>query len=109
MEIIKPYLGKIEDSPVFLNNGKFGWYLNHGGKLYSVPESFQSKQIDLKTAQKIIDWKEAHPTPSKPPTIEQLNSYEKAKSKSKIESYDETPEEECDKEFSRFLKLKKMG
>ena len=52
MELIKPYLGKIEDSPVFLNNGKFGWYLNHGGKLYSVPESFQSKKFDLNTAKK---------------------------------------------------------
>ena len=43
MEIIKPFLEKIADTPVFLNNGEFGWYLNHGGKLYSVPESFQSK------------------------------------------------------------------
>jgi hypothetical protein len=45
MENIKPYLGKIEDSPVFLNNGKFGWYLNYNDKLYSVPEAFQSKKL----------------------------------------------------------------
>ena len=53
MENIKPYLGKIEDTACFLNNGKYGWYLNYNDKLYSVPESFQSKKFDLKTAQKL--------------------------------------------------------
>ena len=105
MENIKPYLGKIEDSPVFLNNGKFGWYLNYQGKLYSVPEPFQSKKFDLKTAKKIIDWKEAHPTPSKPPTIEQLDSYEKAKSKKESDDESDVSEEEVKK----FLKFKKKG
>ena len=45
MENIKPYVRKIEDSPVFLNSGKYGWYLNYNDKLYSVPESFQSKKL----------------------------------------------------------------
>ena len=54
MENIKPYLGKIEDTACFLNNGKYGWYLNYNDKLYSVPESFQSKKIDIKLLKKIL-------------------------------------------------------
>ena len=76
MENIKPYLGKIEDTACFLNNGKYGWYLNYNDKLYSVPESFQSKKFDIQTAKKIIDWKNAHPSPTKPPTIAQLDAFE---------------------------------
>ena len=29
MEVINPYLGKYSGSSVFLNNGKYGFYLNH--------------------------------------------------------------------------------
>ena len=106
MENIKPYLGKIEDTACFLNNGKYGWYLNYNDKLYSVPESFQSKKFDLKTAQKIITWKDAHPSPTKPPTIGELDAFEKAKAKSKKESDDESEE---DKHLSKYAKLKKKG
>ena len=104
MENIKPYLGKIEETPVFLNNGKYGWYLNYNDKLYSVPESFQSKKFDIKSAKKIIDWKDAHPSPTKPPTIGELDAFEKAKSKK--ESDDESEE---DKHLSKYAKLKKKG
>jgi len=45
METVKAFLGRIEDTPVFLNNGKYGWYLNYNDTLYSVPESFQSKKL----------------------------------------------------------------
>jgi hypothetical protein len=105
MENIKPYLGKIEDSTVFLNNGKYGWYLNYNDTLYSIPKCFQSKDFDLKTAQKIITWKDAHPTPSKIPNIAQLDAFEKAK-KAKKESDDESEE---DKNLSMYSKLKKKG
>jgi topoisomerase IA-like protein len=106
MENIKPYLGKIEDSPVFLNNGKYGWYLNYNDTLYSIPKCFQSKDFDLKTAQKIITWKNAHPTPSsKIPNIAQLDAFEKAK-KAKKQSDDESEE---DKNLSMYSKLKKKG
>ena len=106
MENIKPYLGKIEETPVFLNNGKYGWYLNYNDKLYSVSESFQSKKFDIKSAKKIIDWKDAHPSPTKPPTIGELDAFEKAKAKSKKESDDESEE---DKHLSKYAKLKKKG
>jgi len=106
MENIKPYLGKIEENPVFLNNGKYGWYLNYNDKLYSVPESFQSKKFNLASAIKIINWKDAHPSPTKPPTIGELDAFEKAKAKSKKESDDESEE---DKHLSKYAKLKKKG
>ena len=106
MENINPYVGKIEENPVFLNNGKYGWYLNYNDKLYSVPESFQSKKFDIKSAKKIIDWKDAHPSPTKPPTIGELDAFEKAKAKSKKESDDESEE---DKHLSKYAKLKKKG
>ena len=105
METIKTFFGKIEDSPVFLNNGKFGWYLNYNDKLYSVPEPFQSKKFDIKTAKKIIDWKDAHPPPTKPPTIAQVDAYEKAKTK-----YEKDNESDVsDEEIKKFLKFKKKG
>ena len=80
--------------------------MNYQGKLYSVPESFQSKKFDIKSAKKIIDWKDAHPSPTKPPTIGELDAFEKAKAKSKKESDDESEE---DKHLSKYAKLKKKG
>ena len=41
MEVIKPFLGSYMESPLFLNNGKYGWYLNHNNKLYGVPKCFE--------------------------------------------------------------------
>ena len=58
MEIISPYLGKFEEESIFLNNGKFGYYLNHNKKLYSVPQCFQKPTFKLKDAVKIIKYKQ---------------------------------------------------
>ena len=51
------FLGKHNDTPVFLNMGKYGFYLNFDDKLYSVPECFQDKKFKLESAIKIIDYK----------------------------------------------------
>ncbi len=56
MEILNPYIGKYEQSSVFLNNGKHGPYLNYKNKLYSVPVCFQ-KKFNLESAIKIIEYK----------------------------------------------------
>ena len=45
MEVINPYLGKFSGSSVFLNNGKYGFYLNHNNRLYCVPQCFQKTKI----------------------------------------------------------------
>ena len=58
MENIKlGYLGKHNDTAVFLNMGKYGFYLNFDDKLYSVPACFQNDKFNLESAIKIIDYK----------------------------------------------------
>ena len=58
METLKPYIGSYMDSSIFLNNGKYGWYLNHDKKLYNVPKCFQKKpDFGLQDAIKIIEYK----------------------------------------------------
>jgi topoisomerase IA-like protein len=54
----KPYLGRHNDVPVYLNAGRFGPYLNYNGKLYSVSKCFQNDKFNLKTAIKIITFNE---------------------------------------------------
>jgi len=58
METLKPYIGSYMDSSVFLNNGKYGWYLNHDKKLYGVPQCFQKPTLKLDDAIKIIKYKQ---------------------------------------------------
>jgi hypothetical protein len=57
MEILNPYIGKYEQSSVFLNSGKHGPNLNYKDKLYSVPLCFQKPKFGLNDAIKIIDYK----------------------------------------------------
>ena len=51
------FLGKHNETSVFLNMGKFGYYLNFDDKLYSVPACFQDKKFNLESAIKIIEYK----------------------------------------------------
>ena len=51
------FLGKHNDTAVFLNMGKYGFYLNFDDKLYSVPACFQTDKFNLEAAIKIIDYK----------------------------------------------------
>jgi len=57
METLNAYLGKFEGESIFLNNGKFSYYLNHNKKLYSVPQCFQKPTFKLKDAVKIIEYR----------------------------------------------------
>jgi len=57
METLKPYIGSYMDTSVFLNSGKYGWYLNHDKKLYGVPQCFQKPDFGLQDAIKIIEYK----------------------------------------------------
>ena len=52
--IILGQLGKHNASPIFLNMGKYGYYLNYDDKLYSVPVCFQNNKFNLESAIKII-------------------------------------------------------
>ena len=51
MEVIKPYIGKYDCCSVFLNSGKYGYYLNYKDGLYSVP------RFKIDDAIKIIEYK----------------------------------------------------
>ena len=58
MENIKlGYLGKHNETSVYLNMGKYGFYLNYDEKLYSVPACFQNDKFNLESAIKIIEYK----------------------------------------------------
>ena len=51
------FLGKHNDTPIYLNMGKYGFYLNFDDKLYSVPACFQTDKFNLESAIKIIEYK----------------------------------------------------
>ena len=48
------FLGKHNDMPVFLNMGKYGFYLNYDEKLYSVPACFQNDKLIYKQEYKLL-------------------------------------------------------
>ena len=50
------------DSSIYLNNGKYGQYLNHNKRLCSVPQCFQKPIFNLKGAIKIIKYKASRRT-----------------------------------------------
>ena len=52
----KAFLGKHENIPIFLNNSKYGPFLNYDGILYGVPKCFQTNKFNLKSAIKIITY-----------------------------------------------------
>jgi topoisomerase IA-like protein len=51
------FLGKHNETSVFLNMGKYGFYLNFNDKLFSVPAVFQTDKFNLESAIKIIEYK----------------------------------------------------
>ena len=53
-----PFLGSYMESPLFLNNGKYGWYLNRNHKLYGVPKCFEKPTFNIDDAIKIIEYKQ---------------------------------------------------
>ncbi len=57
MESKLGFLGKHNETSVFLNMGKYGFYLNFDDKWYSVPECFKTDKFNLESAIKIIDYK----------------------------------------------------
>ena len=58
MESVKlGYLGKHNDTSIFFNLGKYGYFLNYNEALYSVPTCFQNDKFNLESAIKIIEYK----------------------------------------------------
>ena len=57
MESESKVLGKINKKKCYLNNGKYGHYLNHDGKNYKVPEWFPVDKFDVDIAERLIEYK----------------------------------------------------
>ena len=52
------FLGKIEKSGCYVNNGKYGYFLTCGKKNYKIPEWLEPEEITLDMAQRLIAYKQ---------------------------------------------------
>ncbi len=57
MESDNIVIGKINKKKCYLNNGKYGHYLNHDSKNYKVPEWFPVDKFDIDVAERLIEYK----------------------------------------------------
>jgi len=51
------FLGKIEKSGCYVNNGKYGYFLTCGKKNYKIPEWLEPEEITLDMAKRLIAYK----------------------------------------------------
>ena len=89
--------------PVFINNGKYGWNLNHNNKLYGVPKCFQKPKFILDDAIKIIDFKNKMKE-------QQIENRKDFKEENIIEKLDREPKGASDDEddIVKIIKSKKL-
>ncbi len=52
------FLGKIEKSGCFVNNGKYGYFLTCGKKNYKIPEWLKPEEVSLDIAKRLIAYKQ---------------------------------------------------
>ena len=52
------FLGKIEKSGCYINNGKYGYFLTCGRKNYKIPEWLEPEEITLDMAKRLIAYKQ---------------------------------------------------
>jgi len=50
-------LGKHDKKSVYLNHGKYGYFLNYNKINYKIPEWLPIEKIDLEIASKLIEYK----------------------------------------------------
>jgi len=78
MESESTVLGKINKKKVYLNNGKYGHYLNHDSKNYKVPEWMPVDKLDIDIAERLIEYKK-----NCPPNGVKQNQQAKTKARAK--------------------------
>ena len=78
-------IGKINKKKCYLNNGKYGHYLNHDGKNYKVPEWFPVDKFDVDIAERLIEYKKK---------ISEMYCDESSSKKNKPTKKDESESEE---------------
>jgi topoisomerase IA-like protein len=85
------FLGKIEKSGCYVNNGKYGYFLTCGKKNYKIPEWLNPDEVTLDMAKRLIVYKQK--------ISEQW--LEKKNSNSKDESDDESSESSIVKKLTK--------
>ena len=85
------FLGKIEKSGCYVNNGKYGYFLTCGKKNYKIPEWLEPEEITLDMAKRLIEYKQ------------KISEQWLEKSTNK-ESDNETSEEPVVKKLTKYIK-----
>ena len=85
------FLGKIEKSGCYVNNGKYGYFLTCGKKNYKIPEWLNPDEVTLDMAKRLIAYK-------------QKIAEEWQEKKNKDTSDNETSEEPVVKRLTKFIK-----
>ena len=88
------FLGKIEKSGCYVNNGKYGYFLTCQKRNYKLPEFLLPEEVTLDMAKRLIAYKQKI-------SEEWL---EKKNKESKNESDNETSEEPVVKRLTKFIK-----
>jgi topoisomerase IA-like protein len=88
------FLGKIEKSGCYVNNGKYGYFLTCGKKNYKIPEWLNPDEVTLDMAKRLIAYKQKI-------SEEWL---EKKNNESKNESDDESSEDPVVKKLTKNIK-----
>ena len=52
------FLGKIEKSGCYVNNGKYGYFITHQKKNYKLPEFLLPEEVTIEMAKRIIAYKQ---------------------------------------------------
>jgi topoisomerase IA-like protein len=52
------FLGKIEKSGCYVNNGKYGYFLTCGKKNYKIPEWLNHDEVTIEMAKRLIAYKQ---------------------------------------------------
>ena len=89
------FLGKIEKSGCYVNNGKYGYFLTCGKKNYKIPEWLNPDEVNLDMAKRLIAYKQK---------ISEEWLEKKNKENKNDQSDNETSEEPLVKRFTKFIK-----
>ena len=89
------FLGKIEKSGCYVNNGKYGYFLTCGKKNYKIPEYLLPEEVTLDMAKRLIAYKQK---------ISEEWLEKKNKENKNDQSDNETSEEPFVKRLTKFIK-----
>ena len=89
------FLGKIEKSGCYVNNGKYGYFLTCGKKNYKIPDWLNPDEVTLDMAKRLIAYKQK---------ISEEWLEKKNKENKNDQSDNETSEEPVVKKLTKFIK-----